>query len=177
MLAAGSGRRFRTSGGRGDKLQALLHGQPVLDHVLQAVRASGLPWHLERGPHPHMGDSISAAVAACPDAGGWLILPGDLPLIRADTLIRLASFEPADRIARAVWQGQPGHPVRFPADCRERLLGLHGQDGASALITERGCLSVEVDDPGCVADVDSLADLQRLHRQPAPVDRRPDEGA
>ena len=177
VLAAGSGSRFIASGGQGSKLQALFRGRPVLDHVLDAVRLSGLPWHVEHGPHPHMGDSIAAAVAACPDANGWLVLPGDLPLIRADTLRLIAGIVPADRIARACWQGRPGHPVRFPSACRSRLLALGGQPGAAGLLSAAGCLSVPVDDPGCVADVDQLSDLRRLEQLPDRWARSAGEGA
>ena len=41
MLAAGQGERFAASGGQVHKLQALLAGKAVIEHVLNAVRASG----------------------------------------------------------------------------------------------------------------------------------------
>ena len=62
ILASGRGERFKASGGSVHKLQALLAGKPVLQHTLDAVRASGLPWHVEDAGHPGMGDSIAAAV-------------------------------------------------------------------------------------------------------------------
>jgi molybdenum cofactor cytidylyltransferase len=46
VLAAGKGERFKASGATQDKLQSLLDGQAVREHVLAAVRASGLPWHV-----------------------------------------------------------------------------------------------------------------------------------
>ncbi|MFS2166500.1 NTP transferase domain-containing protein, partial [Variovorax sp. Varisp62] len=82
VLASGRGERFIAAGGTGSKLKALLAGRPVLERTLDAVRASGLPWHVEDAGHPGMGDSIAAAVRATPDAAGWLILPGDLPLVQ-----------------------------------------------------------------------------------------------
>ena len=91
ILASGRGERFIASGGTGSKLQALLHGKTVLQHTVDAVRASGLPFHVENGLHPGMGDCIAAAVRATPDATGWLILPGDLPLIQPDTLHAVAN--------------------------------------------------------------------------------------
>ena len=60
VLASGRGDRFVASGGQVHKLRALLAGVPVLEHTLAAVRASGLPWHLEDAGHPGMGDSIAA---------------------------------------------------------------------------------------------------------------------
>ena len=70
VLASGRGERFLASGGQVHKLRALLDGKPVLERTLDAVRASGLPWHLEDVGHPGMGDSIAAAVRATQDAAG-----------------------------------------------------------------------------------------------------------
>ena len=81
VLAAGKGERFKASGASDDKLNALLGGQRVRDHVLSAVHASGLPFHVVEREHtahlnaPGMGDSIACGVAATPDASGWLIRP------------------------------------------------------------------------------------------------------
>ena len=72
------------------KLAAPLGGSTVLEHTLAAVRASGLPWHLEDAGHPGMGDSLSAAVRATADAPGWLVLPADLPLVSPQTLLKVA---------------------------------------------------------------------------------------
>ena len=81
VLASGRGERFAASGGAVHKLQAPLAGKPVLQRTLDAVRASGLPWHVEEAGHPGMSDSIAAAVHHTADAAGWLVLPGDLPLV------------------------------------------------------------------------------------------------
>ena len=122
VLASGRGERFTASGGDTHKLKAMLAGKPVLQRTLDAVKASGLPWHLEDAGHPGMGDSIAAAVRATPDANGWLILPGDLPLIRSATL-RLLADALLDGLAGAagpyqvvipVCNGQRGHPVGWP---------------------------------------------------------------
>ena len=90
ILAAGKGERFLASGATTHKLDALLSGTPVLMHVINAVKASGLPWHLVRPPGgtAGMGASVALGVRATPDAPGWLILPGDLPLIQPATLDR-----------------------------------------------------------------------------------------
>ncbi|HET7837586.1 MAG TPA: NTP transferase domain-containing protein, partial [Variovorax sp.] len=118
VLASGRGERFRAAGGSGHKLQAALAGATVLDHTLAAVRASGLPWHLEDVGHPGMGDSIAAAVRATPGAAGWLILPADLPLVQPATLKAVASaLAGSVRAAQPHYRGQRGHPVGFAAGC------------------------------------------------------------
>ena len=72
ILAAGRGERFIASGGTTHKLQALLAGKRVMDHVLDAVKASGLPYHVVTADpaRPGMGDSIAAGVRATLDANG-----------------------------------------------------------------------------------------------------------
>ncbi|WP_137896254.1 nucleotidyltransferase family protein [Ramlibacter sp. 2FC] len=165
VLAAGSGSRFTASGGQVHKLAAELHGKPLLEHLLDAVRASGLSWHLERGPHPGMGDSIAAALRATADADGWLILPADLPLLRPETLLAVAAAEPLDRIAVPVFEGRRGHPVRFPAAFGPALMQLSGPQGAAALLRQAEVIEVPVDDPGCQIDVDTLADLEALRQR------------
>jgi len=165
VLASGRGRRFLASGGSGNKLDAELHGKPLLQHTLDAVRASGLPWHLERGAHDGMGDSIAAAVRATATAPGWLILPADLPLIQPATLRLLARAAQPGQIVRPVHQGQRGHPVRFPARLGPQLMQLHGPNGAAALLSQEEVIALPVQDAGCITDVDTLDDLMRLARQ------------
>lgn len=160
VLASGRGERFLASGGATHKLQADLAGRPVLQHTLQAVRDSGLPWHLEDGPHPGMGDSIAAAVRATPDAGAWLVLPGDLPLVRSDTLLAIATALLAHEVVVPVYQGRRGHPVGFGRTCLQALTRLQGERGAAPVVAAFGPCLLPVDDVGVVTDIDTLSDLQ-----------------
>jgi molybdenum cofactor cytidylyltransferase len=168
VLASGRGERFIASGGTGSKLQALLAGKPVLQHTLDAVRASGLPWHLEDQGHEGMGDSIAAAVRATKDAGGWLILPGDLPLVRPETLRAVAAELFRHTVVLPHYQGRRGHPVGFAASCRVALLLLKGPEGAAPVArAQAGANTVsqlELDDPGIVTDVDTIRDLEQAQR-------------
>lgn len=165
VLASGRGERFTASGGTGSKLLADLAGKTVLQRCLDAVRASGLLWHLEDRGHPGMGDSLAAAVRATPQAAGWLILPADLPLIAADTLIQLARLELSAEVVVPHYLGQRGHPVRFAPTCFEALAALQGSQGAAAVIHQFVCIDWQVQDAGCVTDIDTLADLERARLQ------------
>jgi molybdenum cofactor cytidylyltransferase len=164
VLASGRGERFRASGGEGSKLQALLAGRPVLQHTLAAVRASGLPFHVEDAGHPGMGDSIAAGVRATAHAGGWLVLPGDLPLVAPSSLRAVA-----DALARAslvvpVYRGTRGHPVGFAAEHGAALQALAGTEGAASIVRATQPLRLELDDPGIACDVDTLDDLAHAER-------------
>ena len=177
VLASGRGERFLASGGTAHKLQAPLAGRAVLERTLDAVRASGLPWHLEGGGHPGMGDSIASAVRATANASGWLVLPGDLPLVLPGSLQQVAerlmagmcsadmapTSSPFAVVPRHA--GAKGHPVGFTAGCRAALLALAGEHGAAPVLrmlqAANAVIEMEIDDIGIVTDIDTLDDLRR----------------
>lgn len=164
VLASGRGERFIASGGRGSKLQALLAGQPVLEHTLAAVRASGLPFHVEDAGHPGMGDSIAAGVRATAGASGWLVLPGDLPLIAPSSLLAVAEALKGATVVLPMHAGTRGHPVGFSAVHGPALQALHGTEGAAAIVRSATPLRLELDDPGIVTDIDTVEDLARAEK-------------
>lgn len=159
VLASGRGERFLASGGATHKLKALLGGKAVLQHVIDAVVASGLPYHVEDAGHPGMGDSIAAAVRATPDGQGWLVLPGDLPLIQPSTLLMLAGKLARYDVVVPVYLGQRGHPVGFSRACKEQLMLLKGNQGAALVLLSHHTMEIPVDDVGTVTDVDTVDDL------------------
>jgi molybdenum cofactor cytidylyltransferase len=172
ILASGRGERFLASGGTTHKLKALLKGnstgKTVLQHTLDAVKASGLPWHLEDEGHPGMGDSIAAAVAKTSDAAGWLVLPADLPLIQSATLLLVAQALQTHDVVLPCYAGvcgtgepQRGHPVGFSAVCRPDLLKLSGNKGAAGVIIAYDAMKLVINDVGMVTDIDTVEDLAR----------------
>jgi molybdenum cofactor cytidylyltransferase len=162
VLASGRGERFSASGGTTHKLQADLCGATVLQRTLDAVRASGLRWHLEDAGHPGMGDSIAAAVRATRDAvGGWMVLPADLPLLQPNTLVTIARALLEGEVLVPWFEGQRGHPVRFAASCGDALANLQGNQGAAHVVSARVATKMIVNDAGCVLDIDTVDDLER----------------
>ncbi len=171
ILASGRGERFLASGGTTHKLKALLAGKAVLQHTLDAVKASGLPWHLEDAGHPGMGDSIAAAVRKTSEAVGWLILPADLPLIQPATLLLVAQALQTHPVVLPCYaaagnkndknEPQRGHPVGFSAVCKQDLLKLDGNKGAAGVIVSYSAIKLIVNDLGVVTDIDTVDDLAR----------------
>jgi molybdenum cofactor cytidylyltransferase len=165
ILASGRGERFLASGGTTHKLQALLGGKTVVQHTLDAVKASGLPWHLEGAGHPGMGDSIAAAVSKTPDANGWLVLPADLPLILPATLLQVSQALQTNDVVLPCYVNdgveQRGHPVGFGAVCKQDLLNLSGNKGAAGVIAAYAAMKLIVKDIGIVTDIDTVGDLAR----------------
>lgn len=195
VLAAGKGSRFL---GVDHKLVQSLGALTVLGSTLQLAIASqlqvvvvttqalaavacrsvaardvvvvpevGAPGHEGLG----MGYSISAGIAARPDAGGWLVLPGDMPRVQPGTLQAVALQLADHAVAYAQYRGRRGHPVGFSAELYSELIALTGDEGARRLIARYPAVGVEVDDPGILVDVDTEADLARVRSAAAPVPR------
>lgn len=109
-----------------------------------------------------MGHSIAAGVAERPSASGWLILPGDMPMVQPATLQRVAAALEHHPVAYAQHRGRRGHPVGFAAELYSELVMLSGDEGARRLIARYPAWAAEVDDPGVLVDVDTLEDLEAL---------------
>jgi molybdenum cofactor cytidylyltransferase len=175
VLAAGKG--IRTQGVE-HKLTQPLGDSTVLDMTLHLALASQLPILVittpalaERASH-HVatrdivvlspaeakagtGHSIAAGVSARSNASGWVILPGDMPLVRPSTLRAVAHELEHHPVAFAQYRGLRGHPVGFSAELYSELVLLSGDVGARRLVARYPAREVEVDDPGVLVDVDS----------------------
>ena len=177
VLACGAGRRFRSSlkdaaiaqtddNGFGYKLHARLGHQRVLDWTVAAAQSSGLPVYVHQGEYfEGMGDSIAAAVSRTSGAQGWLVLPGDLPFIASQTITQVAAALQHHPVVVPFWQGQRAHPVGFALACRDALLSVSGEAGASSVVQTMGAQRLDVQDAGVAQDVDTWGDLQVLREQ------------
>lgn len=159
--------RFAASGGREQKPQAVLAGRAVLDHVLDAMRSSGLPLYVVRADAdwPGTGDSTAAGVRAALQASGRLILPSDLTLVKPATLRAVADMLASHSAVVPVCGGVRGHPLGFSAACRTDLLNLEGNQGAAPVLRAQAAMKliafIAVDDAGTLMDNHTLDDLHR----------------
>lgn len=112
-----------------------------------------------------MGFSIAAGVAARPQAPGWLVLPGDMPLVTPATMRAVAHALSQCPVVFAQHQGRRGHPVGFAAELFSELVQLEGEQGARRVTARYPCLGLELPDPGVLIDVDTEADLAALRAQ------------
>lgn len=186
--AAGRGSRF---GGPVHKLQQPLDGNTVLACTVARAVQSQLPVvvvttpplvHLVTGLLARrdivllseeeaargMGATIATGVSERSGAPGWLVLPGDMPRVRPDTLLAVAAALEEHPVAYAQHRGHRGHPVGFAAELYSELIQLSGDDGARRVMLRYPALGREVDDPGVLLDVDTPADLAALQRPAAP---------
>lgn len=188
VLAAGRGSRYL---GPRHKLAEPLDGRSVLARTVGLAIASGLGVLVVTTPAladeatrlvarrdvlvlPHaqgaggsggMGDSIAAGVAARGSAGGWLMLPADMPLVRPETVQRVAAGLGEHAVCFAQYRGQRGHPVGFGAELFSELVRLEGDDGARRILSRYPAHGLELDDPGVLQDLDTEADLAAIRQQ------------
>jgi molybdenum cofactor cytidylyltransferase len=178
VLCAGRSERFKAHGGQGNKLDALLGEVGVKHHVIRAAQLSGLdlcivePKAVEHILNPGMSDSIASGVSLSKLSNGWLILPADLPLIQSATIElmgrELAKYQElmnSDMVTVApVFEGQRGHPVGFSSGFLSRLTQLSGDEGAKEILSEYPPVLIQVQDPGCVLDVDTPELLEKVRK-------------
>lgn len=106
-----------------------------------------------------VGHAIAAGAAVRADAGGWLVLPADMPLVRPGSMRAVGEALAEHPVTYAQHRGRRGHPVGFGAELLSELLELNGDEGARRLVARYPAAGVEVDDPGVLMDVDSADDL------------------
>ena len=182
VLAAGQGSRFK---GDKHKLDQALAGSTVLGCTLRHAIASQLPVLLvttapfvEIASHQlarrdilvlepaqafrGMGSSIAAGVAERPGASGWLVLPGDMPLVQPQTLRDVAKALAQHAVVYAQHRGRRGHPVAFAAELYSELIALDGDEGARRIVARYPVHGEEVDDAGVLLDVDTVDDLAQI---------------
>ncbi len=112
-----------------------------------------------------MGHSISAGVGLRADAGGWLVLPGDMPLVMPSSIQAIARALGSHAVVYAQHKGRRGHPVGFSAELYSELVALTGDEGARRLIARYPAIGLELDDAGVLIDIDTPADLDRVRRR------------
>ncbi len=186
VLAAGRSSRFA---GAQHKLVQPLDARTVLGRTIAHAQASGLPLVVvttaplaaeaqrwvdkpdivlvpeatgARGARSGMGYSIACGVMARPDAAGWVVLPGDMPLVQPATLQAVAAGLDHYAVVFAQHKGRRGHPVAFAAELFADLSQLSGDQGARRVIARYPSMGVEANDPGVLIDVDTSADLEAI---------------
>jgi len=176
VLAAGLSRRMGAA-----KLALPLGGRPVISATLAAVEAAGLPVLLVTGAHSDvvraaapgvpwvqaedhalgLAESLKAGLAAAPpNWGAVLVVLGDMPFVRSETLQALAGVLAAGAGAVVpVEGGRRGNPAGFARASWPALMRLSGDQGARPLLDRLGVVEVPLDDPGIHRDIDVPDDL------------------
>jgi molybdenum cofactor cytidylyltransferase len=185
VLAAGIGERFG-----GPKQLAMWKGRPLIAHVIQAAKESGLsPIVVVLGAH---GEEIRRAVAdgtiefvenrewrngqsssvhaGLSAIGGRVeaaaFLLADMPRVSAETIRRLVEAHRTSlpSIVAPVGGGRRGNPVLFDRRVFPSLQALSGDQGGRSLLDRWPWQAVEAD-PREFAEVDRPDDLRALEQE------------
>ncbi|MBU6193429.1 MAG: nucleotidyltransferase family protein [Burkholderiales bacterium] len=189
VLGAGRGSRYR---GSGHKLERRLGEHSLFGCTLGQVLATGLPVKVVTTepllpivlpqvarrdvlvlPDPEsdqrlgMGYSIATGVRSSLDAAGWLVLPADMPLVRSETILRLAQALPRHTLVYPQYQGRRGHPVGFSGELASELVRLTGDEGARRVVARYPGHAIDVEDAGVLQDFDTEDDFRQWDGQHA----------
>lgn len=182
--AAGPGRRF---GGPPNKLAQPFDGGTLLGCTLRRAIASQLPVVVvttaalaplagellatrdilvldETEAARGLGATIAAGVSERSGAPGWIVLPGDMPLVQPSTLLAVAGALEQHAVVYAQHRGRAGHPVAFSAELYSELIQLNGDDSPRRLMLRYPAHGLEVDDAGVLLGVDTPSDLDVLRK-------------
>lgn len=110
------------------------------------------------------GMSASFREARTFEADYFMVTPCDLPLIEDYTIECLLRTyrENEGKIIVPRFKGKMGHPVVFPISLQSSFNNIKGDIGARDIIKEKGCLYLDLDDPGIIADIDTLNEYIKI---------------
>lgn len=120
--------------------------------------------HLAAGEQIDSGHAIAMAVGARPHAPGWVVLPGDMPLVRPDTILAVARGLGEHMAAYAQHGGRIGQPMGFASELFSELLALRGWGAARRMLARYPAHGVEVNDPGVLMGLDSDDELELVQQ-------------
>lgn len=182
VLAAGQGSRYRGARHKLDEAVDVASGTTLLVATLRNAAASRLPVLVvttaafqsaatsvltrrdvlvvsDAEAALGMGRSLASGVVERASASGWLVLPGDMPLVRPETFRAVAQTLEQHAVVFAQHHGRRGHPVGFSAELYSELIALDGDQGARRIVARYPAHGLEVEDPGVLVDVDTVNDL------------------
>ena len=177
IMASGMGRRFG-----GNKLTADFAGKEMIRWILEATdgvfeRRLVVTRHKdveklakEMGVSvllhdlPLRSDAIRLGISEMEDMDGCMFCPSDQPLLKRDSILRMAAAFDGESILRAACGERNGAPVLFPGWCFERLARLEVGDGGGVIVKEHPekVFCVQVSHPWELKDVDTPEDLRSL---------------
>lgn len=187
VTAAGPGSRF---GGPTHKLAQAFEGSTVLGTTLRHAIETQLPVVVvttaalaplaasllatrdivvlgDEDAARGMGASIAAGVAERSGAPGWVVLPGDMPLVQPDTLLAVAGALEQHAVVYAQHHGHRGHPVAYAAELYSELIQLGDDEGARRIVLRYPAHGEVVEDIGVLLGIDTRSDLEALRKAAA----------
>lgn len=133
------------------------------DETLRSwATAAGVRIAVNPEPERGMLSTILAGIEAASDREPLLVCPADLPALLPST-VRTVLVQQSP-LAVPSYQGRRGHPLVISPELIPEIRTLHLDVGLRELLDRHPdrLRIVEVDDPGCVRDVDTPEEYQAL---------------
>lgn len=182
ILAAGKSRRFGDSDKR---FTVLPHGGVLINALVRRAKKTGLDVSVVINAKDTIADKIDAPCIVAPNAEqgmgasiadavsvfakrsaaeSLLIMPADLPLLRIESLRRVAASAAPNRIIVPECEGRRGHPVAFGRQFWPLLSELTGDEGARSVIANHheSVDIVELQDEGIYRDADTPEEMRAV---------------
>ncbi|WP_169569280.1 NTP transferase domain-containing protein [Sneathiella limimaris] len=180
LLAAGQSRRM----GKDNKLLAVIDGKPMVRHVAETLKVSGLSpilmvtgheadeviktvWDLGINTchNPNYSNGLSTTLKVgfetlSPKVDGIIVCLGDMPFVTPEILNKLiAAFDPdkGKSIVIPTFNGKRGNPVLLSSQYWDEIQSITGDLGAKAIISahEHSVEQVEIDTQTIFTDIDT----------------------
>lgn len=187
ILAAGSSSRM----GRDNKLLLPVHGQPIINHVCNAVMKSKIKNVVVVTGYQHsqieeilpetidnvmyneqwengMASSISLGISSLPSTiDGNMVILGDMPLLTAEIIDMIFDKfleNKGQKIVYPIWRDVQCNPVIFPKKYFSEIRSLRGDQGCKVLIKKSldSTIGVHVNSSEVSFDCDTMDDYSVL---------------
>lgn len=182
ILASGFSKRFN-----GNKLLVNFKEKTLIEHTFDHVEnitsqvvvvtqydrvkeiALNYGYDVVLNSHPELGQSysIQLGINYASNVDGWLLMVGDLPMVKKETLhslIKLFNQGDGRQIVVTSFNGIMQNPMIISSSYKQELLQLEGDQGAKKVFSKHlqhvACVKVTSDVE--LMDIDSQEDLHRL---------------
>lgn len=124
----------------GTQARQLLSGNSVID--LPEDESDNLD------PTDRFAHSIVTGVLSSANANGWLMLPANTPMLKADTLRKVAEAMTTQSVVYPQYRKIPGNPIGFSSEFFSELIRMQTERDFARLIARYPAQGIDVDDPG-----------------------------
>lgn len=179
VMASGFSRRMGE-----DKLKLLIDGKEMYQYTVDLVEEAGFNpkilvsndeeireygkskgFDVYDNPDAEIGksESIRIGVENTPEeAEGYIFFVSDQPFVTLETVEKIVEEFKKDptKITVPYYDGKRGAPILFPADTRQGLLELKGDQGGIVLLKDHPEVRVEIEDAIEHTDIDTPEDYK-----------------